>query len=164
MKARLLERRRGERMIVFDETNLSVSGYHSEYALEGAKTLFEFEDGTPAAQMISYGKGRVCLLGFSLGYAVRTEAAIATWAPVFNRLIQDVSLESEQYADLTGELDVRRLYGNEEQLLFLVNTSAGDRRIKIHEKVIRTLAQGRMEGSEAVVPAKSCMIIMCNAN
>lgn len=162
MTARLRERRLGARSLTVDGRKLTTSGYNSEYAVRDAKTVLSFDDGTPAVQEVRFGKGRIDLLGFSLGYSITNAAVIATWQPVFDLLTKSAGLSSKAYADFDGGLDERRLFRGDEQYLFLINSSETEKRVRLREKIEKTYAHGHIEADWAFVPSKSALIIKCH--
>jgi len=161
MTARLRERRRGSNSLTVGGKKLATAGYYAEYAVKDATTLLTFDDGTPAVSEVRYGKGRINLLGFSLGYSVTNAEAVADWRPVFDLMTKDVALAKKAYGDFDGDLDERRLYKGDEEYLFLINASDVEKTVHLREKVGKTYAQGRVEGESAIIPPKSTLIIKC---
>ena len=160
MKARLAERRFGTRPLAKDSDGLSCRGYHSEYRVVDAKTVLSFADGQPAAQSVTCGKGRIVLLGFSLGYSAMDGDA-AAWKRVFDTALDGLPLVSTAYGRFAEDLEERRLYKDGEQFLFLINSSNQVRKVEIREDVKTAYGRGTLDGSTAVIPPKSCLIVRC---
>ena len=158
MKARLSERRKGKRGLATASGVLNTSGYHSEYAVEGARAMCLFDNGKPAAQVAEYGKGKTCLLGFSLGYSYMKRPG-AEWGALFDRLTGGIALRRQKYGDVAAGLEERRLVKGDDEFVFLINTTDAEKRVRVDECVCKVYARGRMDGDTAVVPARSCMIL-----
>lgn len=158
LKARLLERRFGARELA---NGLKTAGYHSDYRVEGAKTLLSFADGKPAAQVVTHGKGRFCLLGFSLGFSAQSGRG-AGWKGVLDAVLDGVQIEPTAYGRWNEDLEERRLVNGDEQYLFLINASNQEKRVNIRETVRATYGSGRLDGATAVIPSRACLILLCN--
>ena len=160
MKAQLDERRLGDRELVCDGVKLPCSGYHSEFCVENARTVLSFADGASAVREVRFGNGRTYLLGFSLGYSV-VKGEQYPWSAVLDKMIGEIDLAKTRYGRLAEDFEEYRLYGNDEQYVFLINSSKTVRCLTIEESVLETYAAGTLEGRTAVVPPKSCMILLC---
>lgn len=157
LKARLAERRFGARELA---NGLKMVGYHSDYSVESARTLLSFADGKPAAQVVSRGKGRFCLLGFSLGFSAQAGRP-EEWKGVFDAVLDGVMIEPTVYGRWNEDIEERRLDNGVEQYLFLINTSNLEKRANIRETVRATYGAGRLDGTTAVIPSRACMILLC---
>ena len=161
MKARLIERRKGERAIAIAGGTATVGGYNSEYRVENAETVLRFADGKPAVQVASCGKGRVYLLGFSLGFAAKQGNR-----PVCSRVLDEVlagrDLAKSVYGRVADGLEERRLYKGGEMFLFLINTSGVEKRVPLAERVDTTYGRGKVENGVAVIPPESCLVMHCS--
>ena len=158
MKARLVERRKGGRAVAVGGKSLDAAGYHSEYRVEGGGVVYRFADGVPAVQVVPHGRGKTCLLGFSLGYSsMKNRSAI--WGDVFDSLTKEANLARTSGDGINDGLEERRLYKGDEQFIFLINTSTTEKHVVVGGRIIKTYAKGRLDGNIAVVPAKSCFIL-----
>lgn len=160
MKARLVERRKGGRGLASASGVLNTSGYHSEYMAECVRVLCRFDNGKAAAYEAGHGKGKTCLLGFSLGYSYM-KSPCAEWGALFDRLTGGIALRRQKYGDVSAGLEEHRLVRGDDEFVFLINTTEAEKRVKIDERIRKVYMRGRMDGDTAVVPAKSCMILRC---
>lgn len=158
MKARLVERRLGSRDLALAGGTVSVGGYNSEYRVEGAETVLRFADGQPAIQSISYGKGRVYLLGFSLGFAA-WQGHEAETSKVLDLMLASVKPAKSVYGRFDEDLEERRLFRGDEQFMFLINASGVEKRVKLVERFDAAYGAGSLRDGVAVVPPRACLIL-----
>jgi beta-galactosidase len=101
----------------------------------GANTLARFDDGNPAVVENSYGKGKTVLLGSFLALAYYREHDPSN-KDFFLSLARagGISQEVEVSGPGTSEVEVRRLQGDGEQIVFVFNhaTTSADAQVRIH--------------------------------
>ena len=160
IKARLVERRRARKALKFGGRTLNTCGYYTEYRSEGTAAALEFADGIAAAHEVRIGKGKMVLLGFSLGYSALVDGSPA-WMDVFTALTKGADLQKTAYGRVAEDLEERRLVNGNEQYVFLINSSKAEKRVELKEKVLATYGQGAVSGKTAVIPARSALILLC---
>lgn len=162
MKARLVERRAANSTVDIDGFGeVKTYGYISYYQVEGAKTLARFSSGEfkglPAVQEVSFGAGRVYLLGFPVGFSGgRADDAVTGLVSV---VADQFGFKRTKYGRVKEDLEERRLRNGDTEMIFLINSSDAEKRMKISEKVLKTYGKGRVDDGKAVVPAKACLIM-----
>lgn len=136
MTARLLERRlvRHQPISVRGVTT-QVGPYCSEYRVENGKTLLCFDNGVPAIQEVTYGNGKLLLLGFSLGSSYY-DSDDSVWVAYFHDFAREINLSKYIYADYANDIYEKRLVGDGYQIVFLFNNSNEDRTIRMSEHVL----------------------------
>lgn len=146
--ARLFERRLAQEEIALRGTRIKVGPYKTQYRMEGGETLLRFDDGSAALQVFSYGKGKICLFGFSFGYSYYENNASALSA-----LAEELLQGLEKYPYACADLYEKRLYGDGYGIVFLFNVSDRERTVQIKEEILGGNASVR-EGT-LVLPPKS---------
>ena len=154
MTARLKERRlvNGE-TLQYNGTEIKIRPYKSEYTVENAQTLMQFNDGTPAVQVVKIGKGKLYLCGFSLGYSYNEtqNQAIADFAET---IFRDAGVSKYQYANKTENLYEKRLQNGDKEIVFLFNNADVEKQIALDGEIISVGGDGQLSGNIWTLPAK----------
>lgn len=155
MTARLRERRvaPNEYLEVNGET-LKIAPYTSEYAVENAETLLSFKNGKPALQKVAYGKGKVYLFGFSIGYSYYMSGGKA-WLDFMDGVMKEVGVRKYEYASALAGVYEKRLEKEEEEGVFLFNASAEEKAFKLRRKPLSHGGDGRLTDGNYLLPANS---------
>ena len=121
--ARVRERRKGDRYHVnYNGKGFDAKLFKTEYAVENADVLMTFDDGTPALQRVSYGKGQIYLFGFSIGYMNFDENNSVT-DEFIEKLLGEADIKKYKYSDLANGIYERRMVcADGRELVFLFNT------------------------------------------
>jgi hypothetical protein len=154
MTARLEERRlvNGE-TLQYNGAEIKIRPYKSEYAVENAQTLMQFNDGKPAVQVVTVGKGKLYLCGVSLGYSYHEtqNQAIADFA---ENIFRDAGASKYQYANNAENLYEKRLKNGDKDIVFLFNNAETEKQIALEGEIISVGGDGQMERGLWTLPAK----------
>lgn len=105
----------------------------TDYEVQNAEVLAQFDDGKPALFKIEYGKGTFYLSGFSLGYGYRTDKN-----KLYREIVEDILGQAGVckyvYADVESGLYEKRLQLNKGEMLFLFNATDEEKVVMITEK------------------------------
>ncbi|MBR3681509.1 MAG: beta-galactosidase [Clostridia bacterium] len=142
MRERRLNRDTG---VVIDGERISASPYKTEYRVEGASVVLRFDDGTPAAQAIEYGKGKIYFLGFSLGYTYY-EKRYPSLRGFTEKILSEAGVEKARLSDVKAGLYVKRLTAGEDEILFVSNCTGGERTLSLPKDAVLLGGDGRLEG------------------
>ena len=155
MTARLKERRAvaGEE-ISYKGLQSKIAPFKSQYAVENANSLMTFADGTPALQCVNYGKGKLYLFGFSIGYSYY-QTRDSLWMTVLNDVLAGADVEKEAFSDYQNGIYERRLVSENGEAIFIFNNSDKAQTMEMPRKVTYTGGFGTCEGNTLTVPAKS---------
>lgn len=153
MTARLHERRCVENeWITVDGKAAKIAPYKTQYRVENAKTLLNFSDNTPAVQCVNYGKGKLYLFGFSVGYSYcQTEDAV--WEKLVDEILSPVDIEKYTYADFKNGIYEKRMLKDDAQIIFISNYSGEDRKITFDGNVEAIGGFAAADGNAVVFPA-----------
>lgn len=136
MPAWMEERRSTQEFIEYKGKKAQLAPYKTEYRVENAENILNFENGKTAIHKISCGKGTAYLLGFSIGYSYHE-----TQAEVYEELFEDLtsvcSLNKLSYADFkNGIYEAVLEVGETEKITFLFNVSGETKVFDISETVV----------------------------
>ena len=109
----LMTARMHERRLILDEY-IEIDGkpskilpFKTQYAVQDAKTLLTFKDNTPAVQYVNYGKGKLYLFGFSIGYSYH-QTGDKVWEKLTEDILSAVNIEKYAYADFENNVYEKR--------------------------------------------------------
>lgn len=121
--ARMRERRKTEEYAEYKGRAVKLCPYKTEYEVETAEALMHYKDGKTAIHKVSYGRGSVCLFGFSLGYGYY-ETGAEVYEEMFKDATQVANLCRQTYSDFkNGIYEALLVIGEREEILFLFNVS-----------------------------------------
>lgn len=157
-KGRLLERRRDERSIIFNNKEFLSKGYHSVYRVEEAEVVATFSDGSPAIQKVKHGKGYTYLFGFSIGFnAFQSQDQLLT--DIMENSIKDINLNKNRYTDIKNNLEMRELIKDNEAYLTFLNSGDKEAKVNIKEKVLASYGKVVLKDNELTIPEYGCGIL-----
>ncbi len=161
LKARVKERHflSNEETLQICGQDLRIYGYKSRIHMEGGEILSTFQDDQdelfgkqPAAYAFSFGKGKVYLFGFSLGYSYAMgEKRIA--ALVNALLPKDAGKYA--YADTENGIYEKTLISKDGKIVFIMNAESKEFTLCKPEKLIKCGAQMMEREDTLVVPPRS---------
>ena len=135
--------------------------YYSVFRIKDAKVLSKFTDGEPAIQELSYGKGKIIVLGFSLGFTYSDSHREST-KKMLEKLIRDENISKKLYSNIDLGIEENRLSNGNEEMVFLFNTSNDEQKIELKEKVLEVCMGNNLEGNSIRLDPKSITVIKVN--
>lgn len=135
--------------------------YYSVFRIKDAKVLSKFTDGEPAIQELSYGKGKIIVLGFSLGFTYSDSRREST-KKMLEKLIRDENISKKLYSNIDLGIEENRLSNGNEEMVFLFNTSNDEQKIELKEKVLEVCMGNNLEGNSIRLDPKSITVIKVN--
>ena len=135
--------------------------YYSVFRIKDAKVLSKFTDGEPAIQELSYGKGKIIVLGFSLGFTYSDSHREST-KKMLEKLIRDENISKKLYSNIDLGIEENRLSNGKEEMVFLFNTSNDEQKIELREKVLEVCMGNNLEGNSIRLDPKSITVIKVN--
>jgi len=170
LKARVKERRYlldKEELEILGE-KVRISGYKSVIESQSGKELASFKavgdeyfDEKTAFRIISAGKGKIYLSGVALGYSY--SCGEKKLISVMKKILPE-NLAAYRYSDTENGVYERNLVGkNGERIMFIMNASENDFRLKKKADVIKIGAEAKDEDGYFVVPARSSGYIITEA-
>ena len=163
MDAWLEFRIKEKKTLEFDGINDEFGPYTSVMRIKGAKTLGKFSDGEPAIQELSYGKGRIIVLGFSLGYTYSISHKDSS-KEMLNKLIEKENISKKLYSNMDLGIEENRLTNKDEDMIFLFNTSDHPQQIEIKEEILEVCSENKLIGSTIELEPKSISVIKVKNN
>ena len=155
MTARLRERRntlRKEEYVELLGEKTRVLPYKSEIDVENAEAISLFENGTPAIQLIRSGKGKIYLLGFSMGYTY-CETEDKGIEGFFDKVMQDCGIAKYRFADFKKGIYEKRLSTGTNEIVFIFNLSDADKTVLLDGEIVSFGAEAIVNGSQMTVKA-----------
>ena len=153
MTARLKERRMTGENITYKGESTKIAPFKSYYDVKDAETLMTFDDGVPAVQKTSYGKGSIYLFGFSVGYSYSLTKA-KVWERLVGEILNEVGVKKLVYAD--GDMVYEKhLINGEDEIVFLFNNSNEEKRFVMQGTVVAHGADSTMDGNVLILPPMS---------
>jgi len=135
--------------------------YYSVFRIKDAKVLSKFSDGEPAIQELSYGKGKIIVLGFSLGFTYSDSHREST-KKMLEKLIRDENISKKLYSNIDLGIEENRLSNGNEEMVFLFNTSNDEQKIELKEKVLEVCMGNNLEGKSIRLEPKSITVLRVN--
>ena len=135
--------------------------YYSVFRIKDAKVLSKFTDGEPAIQELSYGKGKIIVLGFSLGFTYSDSHREST-KKMLEKLIREENISKKLYSNIDLGIEENRLSNGNEEMVFLFNTSNDEQKIELKEKVLEVCTGNNIEGNSIKLDPKSITVIKVN--
>ena len=153
LNARIIERRMTrEEYVEIGGEKVRVSPYKTDYKAKNAYMVWSFADGTPALQSVDYGKGKVYLFGFSIGYTYNATNANVLLGFVRD-VLKDCGVKPCAYADTPGGIYEKRLQKDGKEIVFLFNASHEVKIIPLKED-IEKLVGGLQTEKGISIPAQ----------
>lgn len=153
MKIRMKERRERRADLLIDGNPLRTAPFVTEYDTDGEVAL-TYTDGTAAAWTKEYGKGRVVLFGFGLGYTLYSDPSTNLSAYLAD-LICGADARRDVYDDPENSVYVRRIENGQYTTEFIFNCSESPYSRKIESGVISIGGTATHQNDSIVVPKHS---------
>ncbi len=143
---RMRERRlsHNEHISVNDE-RVPVRPFKTEYAVKDGQTLLAFDDGAPALQKITFGKGTFYLFGFSLGYSLH-DARPASLCDLLRGILGSCRIAAYRYADGSKGIFEKHTRSDNYKIVYLFNNSNEHLRIDDHAVAVGGFLQKDGDG------------------
>ena len=153
MTARLKERRFiDNEQIIYKGQKSRIAPFKSQYEVQNADSLMVFADGTPALQCVNYGKGKLYLFGFSIGYSYyKTRDDL--WKIVMGDILESANVEKEEFSDHQNGVYEKRLVCDDGEAVFIFNNSEEEKTIEMDCDIKYVGGFGSCEGRTFKVPA-----------
>lgn len=155
MTARLKERRFiADEQITYKGQQSRIAPFKSQYDVQNADSLMQFADGTPALQYVNYGKGKLYLFGFSIGYSYyKTRDDL--WKTVLGDILESANVEKEEFSDYQNGVYEKRLVCDDGEAVFIFNNSEEEKTIEMNCDIKYVGGFGSCEGKTFKVPANN---------
>ena len=158
MDAWLEFRMRENKEIEFDDIREQVGPYTSVTRIKNAKTIGKFIDGEPAIQEVSYGKGKIIVLGFSLGATYFNSPKEST-KELMEKLIKNENVSKKLYSNISSGIEENRLASGNEEMVFLFNASSSAQKIKLKEEILEVCLGNELKENVIELEPKSISVI-----
>lgn len=153
--SRMVERRFVcEDFAEIDGSLVRIRPYRTHYRHEGGETVASWQDGSPALQKFEFGKGKIYLSGFSVGYSYY-ESNDKRLSDLVEKMIADAGVEKNKLSDTLGGVYEKRLENGDFEIIHLFNNTDEEKRFDLASKIVAVGGYGALRGDEAVVPARS---------
>jgi hypothetical protein len=153
MKIRMKERRQRSADLLIDGNPLRTAPFVTEYDTDGEVAL-TYTDGTAAAWTKEYGKGRVVLFGFGLGYTLYNDPS-SHLSSYLTDLICGADAQRDVYDEPENSVYVRRIENGQYTTEFIFNCSESPYSRKIESGVISIGGTAAHQNDSIVVPKHS---------
>lgn len=155
MTARLIERRQiAEEEIEYKGSKSRIGPFKSQYDVKDGAVCMKFADGTPAVQQVTFGKGKLYLFGFSIGYSYYNSRN-KIWKEVLEDILESTGVRKEAYADFESGVYEKRLVCEDREAIFIFNNSEEDRVWELENDILYVGGFGSADGKTFRVPANS---------
>jgi beta-galactosidase GanA len=134
MDAWLELRMKEAKELSFENIKDEFGPYTSVIRVKNAKTLAKFSDNEPAIQEVKYGKGKVIVLGFSLGNTF-TVSHKDSAKEMLELLLKNEHISKKLYANIDLGIEENRLSKDNQEMVFLFNTSDKEQKIELKEEI-----------------------------
>jgi len=149
---RMRERRRTDGASVeYKGGIIDAKPFKTEYAAKNAEVLARFEDGTAAVQCIRYGKGRIFLLGFPLGYSAY-ECREGAICELLCDIMSEAGIAKERLSSFKEGIYVKKMSVGEEKVIFIFNCSGEEYTITLPTPAIKLGGDGTADGTAISLP------------
>lgn len=143
-----MRERREQSSIPLEYKGISFTAYpyKSEYRVEDSEVLMRFTDGAPSMQLISYGKGKIYLLGFPLGYTAyenRSEALRTLLCDIMT----SAGITPDEYSDFEDGFYAKEMYDGNGVIYFLFNCTGKDKSVTLGTNVRHLGGEGDVSGN-----------------
>ena len=153
--ARMTERRMvAEEFVEIDGELVRIRPYRTFYRHEGGEAVATWRDGSSAVQKYSYGKGKVYLFGFSIGYSYHDthDQRLASFA---QKLLAEAGVEKNTLSDTLGGIYEKRLVNGSYEVIHLFNNTDAEKGFDLKKTIVAVGGHGCVQEGKAIVPAGS---------
>lgn len=151
-------RLREHRDVVYKNNSYKFGPYTSIFRIKNSKVTAKFDNKEPAIQQVTYGKGKVIILGFSLGYDAYDNINDGQRL-ILDDIAASYKIQKKRYQDIENGIEENRLYNKYEQMLFLFNTSNKPQEIEIKEHIIHSCYKGTLKENRLSIKPKSIAVL-----
>ena len=116
--------------------------------------MSKWRDGSPAIQKFEFGKGKIYLSGFSLGYSYY-ETNDKRLADFVEKLIEDSGVKKNKLSNTLGGIYEKRLENRDFEIVHLFNNSDEDKSFKLDGEIVAFGGHGAIKEGDVTVPANS---------
>ena len=153
VKMRMRERRQTESVVVVNGFELKTAPFKTEYSVENAETLLRFADGSAALHSVDFGRGKVLVSAFGLGYTYYGYSSPQLLAFVTDAL-ESVGIRAELSADPLN-VYIKRISNGSYTSHFVLNCSDTDYSLALQSKPISIGAGARLSSNILTVASKA---------
>ena len=125
MKLRLRERREISDTVTVDGKSVKTAPFVSEYSVDNSEPYLTFDDGKTAIHSVKYGKGRVYLSSFGIGYTYR-ELGDSALAALARELLSGAGVLAERCDNFDKGIYIRTAESDGYTATFIFNASCED--------------------------------------
>jgi beta-galactosidase GanA len=143
-----------EDFVSIDGELVRIRPYRSHYRHEGGESIAYWRDGSSAVQRFDYGKGKIYLFGFSIGYSYydTNDKRLADFA---DKIMKDAGVSKNKLSDTLGGIYEKRLESDKYEIIHLFNNTAEDKSFMMEKKVVAFGGHGAFKDGIATVPKMS---------
>lgn len=144
--------------VKFDNIEDDFGPYTSVYRIKNSVVLANFPDNEPAIQEIKYGKGKVLFLGFSLGFGAYQEQK-ESYKEMLEKLIVKENISKKKYSNIDLGIEENRIVNNNEEMIFLFNTSNDDYELTLNEEIKEICLGNQIKDNKIILNPKSITVL-----
>ena len=153
--ARMRERRMvAEDFAEIDGELVAIRPYRTHYRHEGGETVAAWRDGSSAVQKFTYGKGKVYLFGFSIGYSYYTTGDLRL-AKFAEKMLDEAGVRKNTLSDTLGGIYEKRLVNGEYEIVHLFNNTDVEKHFDLEKDLIAVGGHGTALDGKLAIPAHS---------
>ena len=154
VSARMRERRQTVSKAFIGGTEILTAPFRTEYSVADAKTVAGFSDGAPAVVSVGFGKGRVYLSSFGIGYTYR-EYSDSSLARFIEDILLDAGVKADRFDDLDRGIYFRTAKSDDYTVNFVFNCSDAAYSVDVSEPPVALSHGATFDGNKISVEAKS---------
>jgi hypothetical protein len=139
---------------LIDGELVRIRPYRTFYRHEGGEAVATWRDGSSAVQKYSYGKGKIYLFGFSIGYSYHDthDQRLASFA---QKLLAEAGVEKNTLSDTLGGIYEKRLVNGSYEVIHLFNNTDAEKCFDLAKPIVAVGGHGCVQEGKATVPACS---------
>ena len=133
---------------------VSICPYRTHYRHEGGEAVAKWRDGSSAVHRFEYGKGRVYLFGFSIGYSyyAKSDLHLARFA---EKILDEVGVKKNKLSNTLGGVYEKRLENGEYEIVYLFNNTDEEKCFDLEKEIVAFGGHGSVKDGRASIPAHS---------
>ena len=128
--------------------------YRTHYRHEGGECVATWRDGSSAVQKFEYGKGKIYLFGFSIGYSYydTNDKRLAAFA---EKIIAEAGVGKNKLSHTLDGIYEKRLENGKYEIVHLFNNNAEEKIFDLEGNIVAVGGHGAINDGKAVVPQMS---------
>ena len=154
VSARMRERRQTVSKAFIGGTEILTAPFRTEYSVKDSKTVLSFSDGAPAIVSVDFGKGRVYLSSFGIGYTYR-EYSDSSLARFIEDILSSADVNGERVDDFECGIYFRTAKSDGYTVNFIFNCSDKAYSADIPEPVVAISSSASINGTRITVNAQA---------